>query len=551
MFDRDDLNRKICCVIAVLATVFRLCLSMTQYATIYPPLAPLDDDLMTRAAMSIVSGHWLGEYNCLTLSKHAGFAVWLALLNRLHIPYLLANAVLWSAASFLAARAIAPALKRNWGKLIVYLLLLYNPASWAQYATRIYRDSIFPALCLMFFSGVIGTGLRYKERLKRQIPWMALYGTSFGAVYLSREDGMWVLPFFVVALMVILFLTRSEGLGKTVLRALRMAVPFSIGAVMILLYCMENLKHYGRFIVSDFDSGEFKSAYGAMTSLKQDHWDPYIAVPEDVREDLYREVPMFSPVKEALNDPIIMVGHYDTGLKDFKSGSFYWALRRALQNLGIYDDPQKARDYYIELTNEIQKAVDEGRLQTTDGSANLRKSVTPPIKAEYIQPVLMETFEGMKKTAVFDDCDPLAQTAVGDYQTEILPVERFIRTQAFRTYIEGTDIPYVSPARRIPMGFMRVITSVYRIVMPVFAIITLIWQIKKLISDRTLKRFTITSMANIVLLGLLGMSVLRCAMIAFMEVSSFGIGTYVMYLSSVHPIYILYSATGFAKTTEH
>ena len=45
----------------------------------------------------------------------------------------------------------------------------------------------------------------------------------------------------------------------------------------------------------------------------------------------------------------------------------------------------------------------------------------------------------------------------------------------------------------------------------------------------------------LLLLGLLGMALLRCAMIAFVEVSSFGIGTSTMYLATVHPLFLLYA----------
>ena len=45
----------------------------------------------------------------------------------------------------------------------------------------------------------------------------------------------------------------------------------------------------------------------------------------------------------------------------------------------------------------------------------------------------------------------------------------------------------------------------------------------------------------LLLLGFVGMAALRCAMIAFVEVSSFGIGTSTMYLATVHPLLLLYT----------
>lgn len=47
-----------------------------------------------------------------------------------------------------------------------------------------------------------------------------------------------------------------------------------------------------------------------------------------------------------------------------------------------------------------------------------------------------------------------------------------------------------------------------------------------------------------------GMALLRCAMIAFVEVSSFGIGTSTMYLATVHPLLALYAFVGLFCTAD-
>lgn len=53
-------------------------------------------------------GNWLGEYNYLTLSKHPLFALWLAALQKLGLPYLIAGQLLWTAAALAMAAALAP-----------------------------------------------------------------------------------------------------------------------------------------------------------------------------------------------------------------------------------------------------------------------------------------------------------------------------------------------------------------------------------------------------------------------------------------------------------
>ena len=181
-FEKNDIKKGFAILIALGAVVLKLVLAWGQYATIYPPLAPIDDHLMFTSAQNIVAGNWLGEYGWLTISKHAFFAVWLAFLHILKIPYMVGNMILWAVAAFFATMAVKPVLTKNWQKLFLFLGLLYNPAMSAQYATRIYRDAIFPSLCLMFVAGVVAVGLRYKEKIASWLVWLVLYGVSFGCI---------------------------------------------------------------------------------------------------------------------------------------------------------------------------------------------------------------------------------------------------------------------------------------------------------------------------------------------------------------------------------
>ena len=73
IFENNDINKWVAVAIAFLAVIAKLILAWGQYATVYPPLAPIDDHLMFTAAQNIVAGNWLGEYGHLTISKHMFF----------------------------------------------------------------------------------------------------------------------------------------------------------------------------------------------------------------------------------------------------------------------------------------------------------------------------------------------------------------------------------------------------------------------------------------------------------------------------------------------
>ncbi len=540
-----DINKTWLYIIIVLITVFRLFLASTQYVTVTPPLAPLDDHFMFTSAVNIVNGDWFGEYNFLTLSKHNFFSIWLAFLHILNIPYLVGNALLYAVSCIVMLMAVSNVLKSNILKALLYAALLYNPAMWANYATRIYRDAIFPSLCLMFFAGVIGIGLRYKEPLKQKLFYLLLIGFSYGAIYLSREDGIWIMPFYIVALIIIFIVSLREGQSNPFKNLIINILPMGISLAIILLYSYQNYLHYDRFIVSDFTSSEFEKAYGSLASIEHEEWHPLIAVPDDVRFKLYEEVPSFKELEDIIENKDFKNGYYNYSIEGFSSGSFYWAFRKAVGEAGYYENTATSKEYYERVYNEVVLAIDEGRLD----SNSLHSGLTPPIKAEYILPVINEAFLGMKTVILFEQTSPLSSAAVG-LPEEIKEVEDFIHQQGATILRANTTIPYLDPIRSLTHKFMEIMNYFYKFVITPMLIISLIWQILKCKSDKKNRFFNNDSMLNIILLGVILMAILRSFMIAFVEVSSFNIGTYIMYLSTIHPLIILYSVLGFCKLLE-
>lgn len=66
---RPAMTRRAFWLWAALITLLRCAVTHFQLAYMWAGGAPLDDELMFRAANAITSGQWLGEYDYLTLSK--------------------------------------------------------------------------------------------------------------------------------------------------------------------------------------------------------------------------------------------------------------------------------------------------------------------------------------------------------------------------------------------------------------------------------------------------------------------------------------------------
>ena len=530
---------------AALLVCLRCALTGFQQAYIWVGGAPLDDELMFRAANCISAGEWLGAYDYLTLSKAMFFPVWLALIHALHLPYLVAGAGLWCAASLLAAFAVSPLWhKKEAGctrviTLALFALLAFLPSSWAAYTLRVYRDNIFPALCLIFFAGMAGAALRavlYPSGEKRLWPWLLAAGAGLGCGYLDREDaGLFLLPFAAVATIVMLVvLVRARRWRSCAAQAM----PYALLAAAVLIFCGLNYSHYGVFALSDFSEGSFAAAMGAMMRVDTASEEPLLSVPTDAREKIYEAVPELEPLAYWLEEDEQLQNDFrDPQLDDYRAGSFYWAIRRAAQFEGIYDTPQKADAYWQGVADAINAACDAGTLPSRTGE---RAATSQPIKASYVAPTLAETLRGIVHVVTFADCEPYEALRSIGTEEDMAQWSGYLHCGFNNAAEAGKDTPYYSPYQKLVFGIMEAITWVYRALLWLGLLAGLVCHFGAL--PRVLRRRTADTVVPwLLLFGILGIALLRCAMIAFVEVSSFGIGTSTMYLATVHPLFLLYA----------
>ena len=159
--------------------------------------------------------------------------------------------------------------------LLLYALLAFLPSSWASYTLRVYRDNIFPALCLLFFAGMAGAALRAVFYTRQQAPiwpWLLAAGVGLACGYLNREDaGLFLLPFAIAATlcMLVVLLHRRRWLC-----AAAQVIPYAVLAAGGGIFCALNQHWYGVWGLSDFSEGSFADAMGAMTRVATDSDEP-------------------------------------------------------------------------------------------------------------------------------------------------------------------------------------------------------------------------------------------------------------------------------------
>ncbi len=420
------------CAAALVAA--RLLLLSRQTMTLYPETSMLDDMLMVRAARSILDGQWLGAYNYLTIGKHMLFAVWLALISKLGISYLLAGQLLYMAACFALVQSLAPLLRRRLLRLGFLGWILFNPASYADFTLRVYRDSITVSFVLLFFAGMLGLALRCTDsKTGKMVFWGLLGGFALGCSLLLREDGWWLLPFAAAALISVLFQLIRKKPARIFPRLLALTGCAAAAAVCILSYCGMNYRYYGRFIISDLTSSEFQAAYGAMTRVIADPEDvnPIVPIPRSSREKLYQASPLFAELAPYLESDDFRRWQKDCGdgVLEYSGGGFYWAVRNAASLAGYYETPETARQFYLALAGELNAACDSGDFEALSGE---RSGLNSPITADRILPTLKESLRSLYTVVSYAGIDDSPQISVGS-ELVMDELEQFLHEEAKRT----------------------------------------------------------------------------------------------------------------------
>lgn len=402
-------------IIALALCALRLLLTSRQKLFLCPEVSMLDDMLMYKFARSVSQGEWLGAYGYLTLGKRALYAVWLALLNKLGVSVLFAGQLLAVSAAALAARALRPVTKNYFVRILVFAVFLFSPNAYADYTLRVYRANISSSAALLFFSCAVGFILRARGGSRKKLfAWGALAGLFFAFAWLLREDAAWLLPMAALAAVVSAFEIikgrnasgeSNRGFAKR-FAALALSALVALGGIGA--YSLANYINYGRFVTSDLASAEFTAAYGAMTRIvvPEDEKNPIVPVPASSREKLAAASPLFAELNAYLDSGDFARWKKDCGGEiEYSGGGFYWAARNAASLAGYYETPQKAKEFWLALTDEINAAADSGAL----GEAlPARSGLNSPVTGDYIAPALEMSLESLARVASYADmrCDP-------------------------------------------------------------------------------------------------------------------------------------------------
>lgn len=357
-----------------------------------------DDLLFARLASYIHAAHWLGPYDELTMAKGAAFSVFLALNEASRLPLALSQHLLYLAASLYFAFTMGAVFRSRSAVIVFFALLAVNPLFWnPDIGGRVVRENFYVSLSLLLVAQSVQAFVLERAptptgdwRAKRTL--LLALGATTGIYWLTREEGVWLLPSILVAAVFGLFRLARSGRGdwRVIWKVIAgfVLVPSAACGLLVGAVNTANYVKYGVFRNNDFRSSDFQAAYGTLARISHAQWRPYVVFPRDAREHAYGASPAARVLRPHLEGVVgerwRKAGCEQTNTDpcpEILSGWFMWALRDAVAAAGYYRSASNAKGYYEDLAREINAACDDGSIPCGRRS----DSLVPPWRPEYLQ----------------------------------------------------------------------------------------------------------------------------------------------------------------------
>ncbi len=387
----------LCGALAVISLWLRTCFPVHAIAD-----ASYDDALFVRGAYALSAHQWLGPFDHLTLAKGMGYPWFIRITGALGLPLKLAEQLLYLAVCGLLASEVAKRTRRPWAGVALFAALAFNPVLWHPELARVIREGIYlsQSLALIVLLGLL-LFPAHKRARHRTFVLAASTGLVFGGFWLTREEGVWILP--ALAVLAVMKLVQQGSLWRrcpaprAALLPMLAQVLFPMLVVAVFAQVViqgvkaVNLSRYGVFQSTEFHSPSFTRAYGALARIRHDQPVRYVVFPADARQRAYavssaaRELQPFLEGDSGRSWQRIGCNQLSlTDCPGILSGWFMWAFRDATALAGHYRSAPDAMAFYDRLTREINEACDQGVIPCNAA----RDSLKPEWAWQDLQPTL-------------------------------------------------------------------------------------------------------------------------------------------------------------------
>lgn len=325
-----------------------------------------DDFLFVKLAKNIVEGNWLGPYNDTTLCKGPIFSIFIALNSYTNIPIKISEYLLYVLSVIFFFSFYKKYCKKKYLPELLFLLLIFCP--YIELENRIVREGIYGSLSIFLVCTCYAIH-HYKNNTTYLLSFFSiLHGFILFGFWFVKEEGIWIMPLIFFTFLYFTYCLYKDFKFSRLFMVKLVALFLFVPTFMICQksLALVNFKYYGEQITIEPKSEEYINATQAIYRVKPtDNVEPFLYLNKATRNLIYSVSPSFSEVKEIVEKYKNNVGcwHMPNTCGDIASGWFFWIFKSALAKKGFYKTPAVSKEYFRKVTNEINKACENGTIE--------------------------------------------------------------------------------------------------------------------------------------------------------------------------------------------
>jgi hypothetical protein len=327
------------------------------------PVAPHDDGLFMKLGQHLAEGRWLGRYDQFTLIKGPGYPGFLAVSQWLGFPASLAHALFHC----FAVTVFVVTLHRFIGSFLLsgflFALLLWHPVLLSL--QRVLREQIYSGQVLLILAAFTAILFIPLGNFRKML-FSSLCGILLGWFWLTREEGIWIVPGILILVSVAMWKAFQARKLRSLFASL-MIISCVFAATQVSVRAI-NLWAYGKFIDVEVKEKNFLRALRAIDSVRSGGTKPYISVTMAARQRIYAVSQAFASLRDYFDAQQLSWAQYTCQLLpdacgEIGAGWFLWALRDVAELKGHLASPTTASAFFKQLANEISSACDRKELE--------------------------------------------------------------------------------------------------------------------------------------------------------------------------------------------
>ena len=361
----ENINSKILLILVLLlGSLFRIYLGINTPIWFFIN-SPVDDLLMLNYSNLIYHfNHW----TIYSLVKTMSYPLFLFFVNISGIPYRIYLSLIWIIAGLLITYGCYKFLTKNKIALsLVFLFVIFLPVGFdSDCGGRIYRNAIITPFILIFLSTLFIFLNQFLDKLKSKetLIWAILLGLVFTFNFYIKEDGILLLPIFLVSILSILaFKIFTKDKKEIIKSAILCLIPIIIFGALTIGYEETNNHYFGISEINTRNGGELGDFWENLLKIDDPNKTTKIWVPPSTLEKAWNASPTLQSRPDLLNNWTHSSWASGDMYKNPIEGDLVaWSLRESLRDIGLFDDEKTADEFFSKVNDELDDAFENGSL---------------------------------------------------------------------------------------------------------------------------------------------------------------------------------------------